>query len=142
MDGRRQYRICPHCDKELNLKKFREHKRLYYDCDAKQWCKQERKDCSSDESELSGFEFEDIDRSEDISGNNQPEKEPGLDFDECFAAEGMNVHIESTLNLSMANSEGTLMWSRASITLACMQLWTRGGMFFFLNGCGLKMSHI
>lgn len=99
-----KYKICPHCDKELNLKKFREHKQLYYDCDAKWWCKQDRKELSSDESELSGFEFEDIDI---CVSNDQPEQEQCLDFEECFAdlsEEGMNV--VSVLQSSTVNSEG------------------------------------
>ena len=97
-----KYRVCPHCGKELNLKKFREHKRLYYESGTKQWCKQDRMDCSTDESELSGFEFEDI----DVTSNNQPEtrRDLELDFDECFDEEGVNV--KQILQSSMANSEG------------------------------------
>ena len=34
---RKRYSICPHCKKELNIKRYKEHKRLYFNKDTKQW---------------------------------------------------------------------------------------------------------
>ena len=34
---RKCYSICPHCKKELNIKRYKEHKRLYFNKDTKQW---------------------------------------------------------------------------------------------------------
>ena len=31
------YRICPHCDKQLNLKSYKAHRRLYFDSQSKSW---------------------------------------------------------------------------------------------------------
>ena len=31
------HRICPHCDKELNLKTYRAHRKLYFDSQSKSW---------------------------------------------------------------------------------------------------------
>ena len=31
------HRICPHCDKELNIKTYRAHRRLYFDSQSKSW---------------------------------------------------------------------------------------------------------
>ena len=33
------HRICPHCDKELNIKTYRAHRRLYFDSQSKSWLK-------------------------------------------------------------------------------------------------------
>ena len=35
------YKLCPHCQKELNFKRYKEHKRLYFNDDTKQWLKEE-----------------------------------------------------------------------------------------------------
>ncbi len=106
-----KYKVCPHCDKELNLKIFREHKRLYYDSSIRK--SGVGKKCSirsSDESEPSGFEFEGIDRSETVIAN---EKE--LDLGECFADEGMNmkpvIHLSTSVGLviRLAIDQGVLV---------------------------------
>lgn len=31
------HRICPHCDKELNLKTYRAHRKLYFDSQSRSW---------------------------------------------------------------------------------------------------------
>ncbi len=122
-----KYKVCPHCDKELNLKIFREHKRLYYDSHRKKWCREERKECSirsSDESELSGFEFEGIDRSETVIAN---EKE--LDLGECFADEGMSMNMKPVILLSRptASSEGRFSYKArprsSSRVLKALEAW-------------------
>ena len=34
---RRRYNVCPHCDRELNIKRYKEHKQLYFNKATKQW---------------------------------------------------------------------------------------------------------
>ena len=52
-----KYIICPHCNRELSSKKFREHERLFYNPDDKEWCKEKTESSSSDESsEISSIE--------------------------------------------------------------------------------------
>ena len=34
---RKRYNVCPHCNKELNIKRYKEHKRLYFNEVTKQW---------------------------------------------------------------------------------------------------------
>ena len=31
------HRLCPHCDKELNMKSYKHHRRLYFDTQSKSW---------------------------------------------------------------------------------------------------------
>lgn len=33
----KSHRICPHCSKELNIKTYKEHRRLYYDSSTSKW---------------------------------------------------------------------------------------------------------
>lgn len=52
-----EYRVCPHCKKTLNLKKFQEHRRLFFDAASQVWTKEVDRDTSSDSCfELSDFE--------------------------------------------------------------------------------------
>lgn len=56
MDSRkRDYRYCQHCEKELNLKRFREHERLYYNKNANEWLKETVEEVSDQDSEFSCF---------------------------------------------------------------------------------------
>lgn len=41
-------RVCEHCSKEVNIKIYKEHKRLYYDARSRSWVKEEQ-DASSSE---------------------------------------------------------------------------------------------
>ena len=34
------YKICPHCEGELSLKRYMEHKRLFFNRDTNQWMKE------------------------------------------------------------------------------------------------------
>lgn len=49
------YRICEHCNKEVNIKVYKEHKRLYFNITTNSWTK-EHQDISS--LELSAFDSE------------------------------------------------------------------------------------
>ena len=51
-----KYCVCPHCNNELSLKKFKEHKRLFYDHQTKRW----DKDVSDVSSEAETSEFSEI----------------------------------------------------------------------------------
>lgn len=35
------HKLCPHCGKELNIKTYKEHKRLYYNDSTKEWLRTE-----------------------------------------------------------------------------------------------------
>lgn len=37
---KRDYKYCQHCEKELNVKRFKEHQRLYYDKNTNKWIKE------------------------------------------------------------------------------------------------------
>ena len=39
--SRLTHKRCPHCGKNVNLKTFKEHRRLYYDSDKRTWTKHE-----------------------------------------------------------------------------------------------------
>lgn len=39
ISGAITHRICPHCDKQLNLKTYHAHRRLYFDSQSKSWLK-------------------------------------------------------------------------------------------------------
>lgn len=59
------YRYCEHCDREVSIRVYKEHKRLYYDTITKSWTK-DRTDPSPSSSELSAIESEmDIESEED-----------------------------------------------------------------------------
>lgn len=55
--GNKLYRECPHCQKQLSLKIFREHKKLHYNASTKMWTKALRDDASSRNDTSSSFEF-------------------------------------------------------------------------------------
>lgn len=52
---RRQF--CEHCNKELNLKIFREHKRLYYNSSSRTWVREGRESSSSEITSVEEFDF-------------------------------------------------------------------------------------
>ena len=48
------YKVCPHCDKNLNMKTYKEHKRLYFDDQLKVWhCSPESDSGDSDSTDIS-----------------------------------------------------------------------------------------
>lgn len=46
------YKLCPHCSKEMSIKKFKEHERLFYDSCSRKWCVEEKDKSDSDESSV------------------------------------------------------------------------------------------
>ena len=54
------YRVCPHCEKEVNFKAFKLHKKLYYDLHTKKWTKHGRNDVLDDDTSNSEVEFSPI----------------------------------------------------------------------------------
>lgn len=66
---KRDYKYCQHCEKELNVKRFKEHERLYYNKDTNEWLK-EIVEASDQESEFSCFDgLEGLDVLEDNEEN-------------------------------------------------------------------------
>lgn len=54
------YRVCEHCDKEVSMRVYKEHKRLYFSTSTNTWTKENKAANSS--SELSGLDL-DLDES-------------------------------------------------------------------------------
>ena len=60
---RANYKLCHHCNKELNIKRFKEHERLFFNKDANEWMKDTDIDAAEDgaapdsnESDFSSFD--------------------------------------------------------------------------------------
>ena len=53
------YKICGHCHKELNLKIYKDHKRLYYDPVNKSWVQDDN--CDAQGGDQSSSDFDSID---------------------------------------------------------------------------------
>ena len=65
------YKCCLHCNKELSIKRFKEHQRLYYNHDTKEWLKTEQDGIDHTDSEdESDFSYIDSDSSFKDSNNN------------------------------------------------------------------------
>jgi len=64
-----QYKTCPHCDKELGSKKFKEHKRLYFCNDKKKWYREDPVDDDTGSSDLSSISLNenDIHQAQELS---------------------------------------------------------------------------
>lgn len=55
--SKQSYVVCNHCNKELRLKKYKEHRRLYFDDETQSWAKDSDQDSVSSEfSSLDEFE--------------------------------------------------------------------------------------
>lgn len=52
---RNRYHLCPHCNKNLNIKRFKEHKRLYFNESSKQWIFEGRSKESGEDSNSDSF---------------------------------------------------------------------------------------
>lgn len=70
---KREYKYCQHCDKELNVKRFKEHERLYFNKDANTWMKEtDASDASDQESDFSCFDgIEGLDLLNDIENSQE-----------------------------------------------------------------------
>ena len=53
---KRKYRVCQHCDKEVSVRVYKKHKRLYFSTSKNSWTKEEDQHLSS--SELSSLDLE------------------------------------------------------------------------------------
>ncbi len=115
--NRYRYKTCPHCNRELNPKKFREHERLFYNYDSKEWCKE--KGSSDESSEISSFEdsnevehaqsetdqseFEDYFADENTPGLVETESHPTLQKLNPTNTEGCSVISPILLSFSSRN---------------------------------------
>ena len=79
--SRLDYKVCGHCHKELNLKIYKEHKRLYYNPVSKSWVQLEDDKCDVQGSDESSSDLSSIDDVIDFSSDN--------------AAQGEHVHQHS-----------------------------------------------
>ena len=71
---RRKYKSCEHCRKELSIKIYKEHKRLYYDPATKSWCN------DLDEQDNSSTEFSSV-SDIDIVVDSDSEKSKASDYE-------------------------------------------------------------
>lgn len=70
------YKLCSHCHKELNLKIYKEHKRLYYDPVKKSWVKDDKCDAQGDDQSSSDLSsIDDIDLLINCSSENATQGE-------------------------------------------------------------------
>lgn len=87
---RTDQRNCPHCNRILSYKTFRLHKRLYYNEDTSEWCRE------AGDSEVSG----------DATQSTNEEPYPDLECDTCDSApnspENPNQRISDSPPLSDA----------------------------------------
>ena len=89
------YRLSPHCNNEVNLKIFRQHKMLYYDQASKSWTKTGTDHTSSSEispieeinSEI-GSAYEDMHKEAEINSSDHSD----MDWDEPVEAVGAGNH--------------------------------------------------
>ena len=56
------YKVCPHCNRDLSIKKYKEHRRLFFDEDMQSWVQDfdtdlDRHSTSSEFSSLDDFEI-------------------------------------------------------------------------------------
>lgn len=83
--SRDEYMHCPHCEKEMNIKRFKEHERLYFNNESQVWVK----DIDDDLSSLSDFDgFEALDNLD-------------ADIDHC------NDNCHDNLNLEDSENEAS-----------------------------------
>ena len=78
MSGRKRvhYKVCHHCEKELNIKRFKEHKRLFFNKDTNEWMKDSEDLCGHKdgaESDGSESDFSCFDGNEGIEVVNDAE---------------------------------------------------------------------
>lgn len=92
-----KYRLCGHCNRELNRKIFKEHKRLYYDETRKLWIKERNYDevSSSDFSSLDELDLIELE-GQLVESTNQSDR--NLDSDEMMEDDiGYNRESKSTV---------------------------------------------
>ena len=80
------YKWCPHCSKQLNIKKYKEHERLFYDQERKVWVKE---GTTSDEESISS-ELSDLDVMLPVNQDATPTsafEEQSSDWDDIFTEE-------------------------------------------------------
>ena len=95
MQKPRTYKYCPHCNKQLNLKTYKEHKRLHFDESSRMWYTVESDDSSEisspeDDRSSSSSESSNMDYSEPHSPLDRFLAEPTMDeiSDTCTAVQG------------------------------------------------------
>ncbi len=90
---KRIYRVCPHCEKQLNLKIFREHKKLHYNLSTKLWTKTVVGDkVSSGSDTSSSFEL-----TEQVELRRSSEENTSNSTDIQTVSSSTSLHSESNL---------------------------------------------
>ena len=79
---RKRYNVCPHCNKELNIKRYKEHKRLYFNEVTKQWMVEDQPKSLGDGSSSDCFSsLDECDAGDESIFANQQEGQNSDSFD-------------------------------------------------------------
>ena len=93
-------RFCEHCNKELSIKIFREHKRLYYNSSSHTWVRERCEERESSSSEITSVEEYDF-TANPCSPHNRDSYESevrsseAIDWDDCSQASVGEEHTEN-----------------------------------------------
>ena len=82
-----RYKRCLHCDKELSMKRFKEHQRLYYDAQTKTWM---TTDDNTSSENISDFSVDSDHSFEEYTRNNVE------DFDEWLLSSDPEDKVDET----------------------------------------------
>lgn len=92
------YKFCPHCEKECNIKTYKEHKRLFFNPDLKTWYSAQplpEKEVHSDSDSLFSFP-DDSDEGNDCDKQELDNNEVSLGSDESlFTSTSEFIHAQS-----------------------------------------------
>ena len=111
------YKLCPHCHKELNLKRYKEHKRLYFNDDTKQWLKEEsRATVSESSSDFSSLDEGDV--SKDVQHGPEDDWILSTDLDDLSQpCDSPNMETEHQSIPDSDHLQGTPVWLVCGISV-------------------------
>ena len=99
---RKRRRVCEHCGKDVTLKIYREHKRLFYNQSKKAWVTDQEEAVSS--SEISSVDELDLGQEQECGENSAISSESNIEWDQ----NSLEEQDEGECELSPA--EGTGSW--------------------------------
>lgn len=98
------HKICPHCSKELNLKTYRDHKRLFFNESSNIWFTTEVGSCSRDDKEAGdSSSFDEV-----HDDNNDDEDDYFSDFDSASRISATYSRV-NTSNDHLKGTESNLL---------------------------------
>ena len=103
--GLSDYKVCPHCSCEMKSKKFREHRRLFYDDVTKVWAKEIESDTSGSESSEFSEVHEAVQQSNTLD---EPESDWEGVFEEDLQSELIDQPEQHSDEASSSEQDGKL----------------------------------